>query len=342
MKYKVGDKVKVIEFERLEKKFALGRAFSNGRLFTTKMQEFCGKVATIKAVLNSSYIIHEDGEQWYWDDNMLEPGNTQKIVITTDGTETLARLYDGGKVVKRATAKCSPDDTFDFNVGAKLAFERLMNEGKWRVVNRKPKVGDYIRIKNNDYSDVADVGDILKADDVSGTIVSIYNKNMPRPDKSAGDTFRWNYYFSEIEVVEPANSAVEEKPFKFEVGKQYIGSNSSGGELVIKITRRHNFGYTTLYDYEVVTGVDCGRRNFEENSIFGRKLKPYEPPKYYNGKVVCIESDIDLTVGKVYEFVDGKLIDDSGAERPCPYDPKTRVKNLYDGWASGKFIPFVE
>ena len=50
-----------------------------------------------------------------------------KIVITTDGTETLARLYDGNKVIKTATAKCSPDDNFSFETGAKIAFERLID-----------------------------------------------------------------------------------------------------------------------------------------------------------------------------------------------------------------------
>lgn len=31
----------------------------------------------------------------------------------------------GSKVVARASAKCSPDDIFDFNIGAKLALDRL-------------------------------------------------------------------------------------------------------------------------------------------------------------------------------------------------------------------------
>lgn len=48
-----------------------------------------------------------------------------RIVITTDGVTTTAKLYDGKKVIKSATAKCSPDDEFDFNIGAKIAFERL-------------------------------------------------------------------------------------------------------------------------------------------------------------------------------------------------------------------------
>lgn len=50
----------------------------------------------------------------------------QKIVITTDGKTTLARLYDNGKVTKSEEAKCHPQDKFDFKEGAKRAFERLM------------------------------------------------------------------------------------------------------------------------------------------------------------------------------------------------------------------------
>lgn len=49
----------------------------------------------------------------------------KKIVITSDGKTTLARLYENGKVTKTAKAECSPGDKFDFTVGAKLAFERL-------------------------------------------------------------------------------------------------------------------------------------------------------------------------------------------------------------------------
>lgn len=51
---------------------------------------------------------------------------SQKIVITTDGLKTTtAKLYEGKQVIKTAVAKCSPDDEFDFNVGAKIAFDRL-------------------------------------------------------------------------------------------------------------------------------------------------------------------------------------------------------------------------
>ena len=47
-----------------------------------------------------------------------------KIVITTDGNKTLARLYENNEVIRTAEAKCSPN----FETGAKLAFERLMEK----------------------------------------------------------------------------------------------------------------------------------------------------------------------------------------------------------------------
>ena len=82
---------------------------------------------------------------------------------------------------------------------------------------------------------------------------------------------------------------------------------------------------------------------FDENSSFASALKAYEPPKYYNGKVVCVKKSVHLTVGKVYEFIDGQFIDDMGLKRPRPInDPNVRVKSLYDAVVIGKFIPFVE
>ena len=65
---------------------------------------------------------------WVWSENCIAGlACENKIVITTDGAETLARLYDGKKVVKTATAKCSPADKFSFETGAKIAFERLID-----------------------------------------------------------------------------------------------------------------------------------------------------------------------------------------------------------------------
>lgn len=54
----------------------------------------------------------------------------QKIVITTDGKTTLARLYEDNKVINRAEAKCCPSDTFNFQTGAELAMSRVFEPEK--------------------------------------------------------------------------------------------------------------------------------------------------------------------------------------------------------------------
>ena len=56
--------------------------------------------------------------------------NVNTIIITRDGDTVYAVAYDcpssgGINVCHRTIAECSPDDIFDFNIGAKLAFDRL-------------------------------------------------------------------------------------------------------------------------------------------------------------------------------------------------------------------------
>lgn len=47
------------------------------------------------------------------------------IVITSDGVTTTATRRIGKTIQVTATAQCSPGDTFDFDEGARIAFERL-------------------------------------------------------------------------------------------------------------------------------------------------------------------------------------------------------------------------
>lgn len=69
------------------------------------------------------------GYCWYCKADTLVPVVEQKIVITTDGVKkTTATLYDGKQVAITAVAKCCPSDEFDFETGAKLAFERLFSK----------------------------------------------------------------------------------------------------------------------------------------------------------------------------------------------------------------------
>ena len=74
--------------------------------------------------------VGRDEHCWWIPSRRIEPVSveTKKIVITSDGKETLARLYEGNKVIKKAVAKCSPEDEYNFEIGARIAFDRLMGD----------------------------------------------------------------------------------------------------------------------------------------------------------------------------------------------------------------------
>lgn len=55
----------------------------------------------------------------------LAPPSEYRIEIFTEGNRVIAKNPISGKA---GIAKCSPEDTFDFLTGAKLALERLMEE----------------------------------------------------------------------------------------------------------------------------------------------------------------------------------------------------------------------
>lgn len=113
MKYKIGDRV-VVKSGNIEYIFPVA-----------------GKTGTIIGVMD-----------WYHHPYRVDFGNgltiwcevrdyapvEQKIVITANGKVVTARLYEGNKTVKESTAKCCPEDIFDFNVGAEIAFNRLVGK----------------------------------------------------------------------------------------------------------------------------------------------------------------------------------------------------------------------
>lgn len=81
MKYKVGDKVRVRQWDDMVKEF--GELFSDISivkaddrcLFKNEMKKYCGTVVTIEKVVNEyeRYLIEEDYKNWYWTDEMFEP-----------------------------------------------------------------------------------------------------------------------------------------------------------------------------------------------------------------------------------------------------------------------------
>ena len=50
------------------------------------------------------------------------------IVLFRQGNKVIAKLTEGKKVINTTEAKCSPEDPFNFFVGAQIALQRLMAE----------------------------------------------------------------------------------------------------------------------------------------------------------------------------------------------------------------------
>lgn len=123
-KFKVGDRVRVIEHRDFADVGMVGTVIapdteSRKALGVKFDKKFYGG-HTLQGRCESGY------GHWVLPD-CLELIGDNKIVITTDGKSTTARLYDGKKVIKAAKAECSPKDGFDFKIGAKMAFDRLVD-----------------------------------------------------------------------------------------------------------------------------------------------------------------------------------------------------------------------
>ena len=121
-KFKVGDRVRVIKDCDLAKKGMVGTiaVVRDEKIVGVKFDKkfYGGHILGGRCEHGYGHWVHPD---------CIELISDNKIVITTDGATTTARFYDGKKVIKAAKAECSPEDEFDFKIGAKIAVDRLVD-----------------------------------------------------------------------------------------------------------------------------------------------------------------------------------------------------------------------
>lgn len=158
MKYKVGDKVRIVDHRT-------GPMNNFG-----KMDKWLGKVMTIRECLLSGYWMEEDygeniGYGWCWDDDMIsglaEPGREPCTVeLRFDGMITTATLKRGGRDVKTEEARCNPKDTYSRAEGARVAVDRLFEKKR---KEDKPKIGDkfVVTVKGGKVDHGFGIGDIV-------------------------------------------------------------------------------------------------------------------------------------------------------------------------------------
>lgn len=108
--------------------------------------------------------------------DLYRPTSDSKIVITTDGKVTTATLYNGREKVKTAKTSCHPKDIFDFNTGAKIAFDNLIKEEPKVKPKELLKNGMFVVEENNRWYVMVD--DIFVGEDGGFNTVERYDDDL--------------------------------------------------------------------------------------------------------------------------------------------------------------------
>lgn len=150
MKFKAGDRVRVKRF-----KIRPGHWNLEG-----KMDHLMGKVVKIERTVNSRYVVRDSKNDcdWIFRDYDLEPVN-ETIVIYRKDREVIALDKITGE---KAIARCNPSDEYDFHVGAKLAFERLIKEKSNKAQVSELKPGETFKIGKHDFIVLDHLGNTTK------------------------------------------------------------------------------------------------------------------------------------------------------------------------------------
>ena len=150
MRFKAGDNVRVKKFK--ERPFYWN--------CEGKMDHLMGKVVKIERTVNSRYVVRDSKNDcdWIFRDDDLEPLN-ETIVIYSKEREVIALDKATGD---KAIARCNPSDEYDFHVGAKLAFERLIKEKSDKVQLSELKPGETFKIGKHDFIVLDHIGNTTK------------------------------------------------------------------------------------------------------------------------------------------------------------------------------------
>lgn len=298
MRFKAGDKVRVKKFK--ERPLHWNRE--------GKMDHLMGKIVKIKGVsqnVNGRYLVHDSKNDCDWriEEDDLEPVNETIVIYRKDREVIAADKVTGDKAI----AKCSPEDTFDFNVGAKLAFDRLMNGTKESIT-----VED-MRKRLDSYCYCRFCSDCILDSPKCRCGIGVHF--MSKDDDG-------NYKMSDEEIKAAFNivfgTGVKEvktkEAHKFKVGDIVKGNSKSDKKYNItnsnmtrgKVTHVSNDGDTIT-----IEALEHNNMKFTVVDEYGVESKYFdlveEAPKLYNGKIIFTKGDEMFKTGHIYEVKDGRI-----------------------------------
>lgn len=296
-----------------------------------------GKVVKIERVVSPTkcvYAVHDSKNDydWFFKEDDLEPVN-ETIVIYRKDREVIAVDKTTGY---KAIARCNPADEYDFRIGAKLAFERLMNGNKENIT-----VED-MRKRLRSYCEGRSCSDCkLK----SPTCRCGHGAHFMAKDNVG------NYTMSDEEIKDAYNIVFgtgikEDKPkelHKFKVGDIVKGNSESGRRYTVtndNMTRGKVINATgDFITIEVLSHKTMPDEVGEEYA--GVESKYFDlvekAPKLYNGKIVFTKGDSIFKTGHIYEVKDGRINTERYGQVPTEESFKDieDVKDYFTGNCDG-------
>ena len=295
-KFKVGDKVRILDGSKIKN-------YTDG--WCGSLKRYTGRNSTVIDVVDFvdgrvGYKLY-DTNNFTFDERSLKYAEHETIVIYRKDNEVIALDKRTGK---KAIAKCSPEDKFDFNIGAKLAFERLMNSDKEsiNVEDMRNKLDSYCfgrrccggcKLESPTYR--CGRGAHFMTKDDAG--------NYTMSDEEIKHAF--NIVFGTgIKEVKP------KEPHKFKVGDIVKCNNpvrycfTDDDMTRCKVTNVSEDGkYISVEILEHKRGSTCKFYGFESNCFDLVE----EAQKLYNGKIIFTKGDEMFKTGHIYEVNDGRI-----------------------------------
>lgn len=237
--FKVGDTVRIRSWEDMKEEFGVEdfnreEMISCRKAFIKDMEPLCGEITTIEKINDYSVKLSFNFEatkykntNWMFSTDMIEKIEEEpKIVTYCKGKEVISELKLNDKIIKTAKARCCPTDTFDFNIGAKLSLDRLLEDKiEVKEVKRKAKIGEYIKFVDIFYT-FNNIGDILKIDSIDDDGCPCV-KGLNHLRDTGDDDYNWNYRDEKVYVV-LENYVPPIKP-KSNKGRDLIGRKIEAG-----------------------------------------------------------------------------------------------------------------
>lgn len=177
-KFHVGDVVK--PNKKADENYTITTTSVVREAIVTELRDYTMEIKIIKGSRSVGKVFSVEEECF----DLVRKAKQETIVIYRNDNKVVALDKTTGK---KAEAKCNPADEFDFRVGAKLAFNRLVgedakNDNSVREVKRKAKVGEYIKVVDaHSIFGTYKNGDILKVTDVSSVECVCENSDGLKP-----------------------------------------------------------------------------------------------------------------------------------------------------------------